>query len=184
MPMMDDFYREISGDWMPQPPQQPELWSGSVWVIGSLGVALAAALADWLRVPAWIIAALTGLLLVTALVHYFKAKTWHRQAYHLYELKLMSRLTGKAPLMASAPPEPDFHALDSHFPEAEAVHHTSWDLRIRNGHDLVVPTEEDKARIMSERHFLNDVQAVQVLPRTCYRCRRWLWSYRLLARLP
>ncbi|HUY08772.1 MAG TPA: hypothetical protein VMW80_04885 [Candidatus Dormibacteraeota bacterium] len=140
----------------------------------------------WASPPPIVVAILVGLALVVALVHYLNGESRYWQARHLYPLKMMSFRTGRAPLAATAPPEPDFEQLDAHFPGASTVYHSAWALRTptESGPDLRTPTEEDKALWTKSRPALSSVRSAVVLPGTCYRCRRWIWPYRALAKLP
>lgn len=185
--MMDYALRQIDpGAFPPDPPGRPELWASPMWVIGPLILALLAALSAWALLQPAVVAVLAALGVVMALVHYLKRKSWYCQAWHLYELKMMSFRISRAPLAATSPPKPDFQQLDAHFPDAAAVHHSAWALRNQpeSEPDLRTPTEEDKALLKKSRPALASVRSAEVLPGTCYRCRRWIWLYRALALLP
>lgn len=187
MPTMDDAYRQIDpGPFEPDRPGRPELWSGPIWVIGSLSLTFLAALSALAALPPVVVALLAALGVLIALVHYLKRKSWYCQAWHLYELKMVSFRTTHAPLAATSPPTPDFQQLDAHFPNAAAAHHSAWGLRNQPtaGPDRPAPTDEDRALWGKAGPALASVRSAEVLPGTCYRCRRWIWLYRALAILP
>lgn len=179
---MDDAYRKIDlGTWEPDPPDRPELWSGSVWVIGPLMLGLAAALSASGSVLHSVAAILIFLALVVALVHYLKRESWYWQARHLYELQAMSFRTGRAPRAATGPFRPDFGQMDAHFPSASAAHHFAWE-RFRPGQSGA--TAADTVVWRKSLADLEYVRTATVLTGTCYRCRGWIWLYRALAILP
>lgn len=185
--MMDDALRQIDpGAFPPDPPGRTELWANPMWVIGPLVLELLAALAAWALLPRLVIVLSAALGVGLALVHYLKRKLLDCQARHLYELKTMSFGISRAPLAATPPPEPDFQQLNEHFPSAAAVHQSAWAHRNQPASDpaLGTLTEEDKALWSKSRPALASVRSAEVLPRACYRCRRWIWLYRALARLP
>lgn len=187
MPIMDPALRQVDpGSYAPDPPECPELWASPIWVIGPLSLALLAAVSIWARLPPIVDALPAALAVVIAIVHYLKRKSWCCHAWHLYELKMMSFRVSRAPLLATSPPMPDFRQLDAHFPEAAAVHHSAWALRIQPelGGDRPAPTDDDRALWSKSGPTLACVRSAQVLSRTCYQCRGWIWLYRALAKLP
>ena len=180
--MMDDANRKIDlGTCEPAPPDRPELWSGSVWVVGPLMLGLAAALSASGSGLRSLVAILIFLVLLGALAHFLKGKSWYWQARHLYNLKVMSCRTGRAPRAATVPVTPDFGQLDAHFPSASTAHHFAWE-HFRPGQSGA--TEADRALWQKSLADLEDIRTATVLPGTCYRCRRWIWLYRSLAKLP
>ena len=182
MPMMDDALRHIDpGSFEPVPPARPQPLSGPLWVIGPLVLSLL----GYLLADA-VVLSLGVVLLAILLVYSLKRKLAYCHAFHLYALKMTSFQISRAPLLATEPPTPDFRQLDAHFPAAAAVHRSAWTLRTQPGlgGDRPAPTDYDRALWSEARPALARVRNAEVLPRTCYRCRRWIWLYRVLAKLP
>lgn len=195
-------WEEIQGGRHPEPPQMPNPWTASRWVIGPLLLALAAAICAWRSLPTWIAVLLIALAVVAALLHLWKARNRYWLDKHLYSLKMMSRETALSRLSATPLGNPDFDQLDPHYPGAAAkVHHRSWELRnhtvwVKKGSevvavtpsdtspDLVTITPEDQKLFHNSGAMFQAIVADPVLRGSCYVCRGHLRLAKVLRAVP
>ena len=186
LPLMDDAYRAIAPlESEPQLRPRPPLWANSIWVFAPLALAV---VADLVSTPPWAVWSAKialALVLVAASLRWLHWHLANHENRHLVELQRSSRLLGRGTMSHAPYPEPDFRALDAHFPLATQSHHLEWKFRLSNpDQGAEGPTEDVRQVWLSARPELDRIRAAEHVPNSCYRCWKWIWLARLLRHMP